>query len=287
MRAMMTVAAPSDPAPDLAGTPFLKMHGLGNDFLVLDRRNHPVALTPAVVRALGDRHRGVGFDQLITLDQATSGAHAAMGVWNADGNTVGMCGNAARCLVRLLLEETGSERVTLDVNGRRVAGWTEGEAYAVDMGVPRLAWQDIPLAKALDTLHLPISEGPLGDPVATSLGNPHMTFAVADAKAVDLESLGSSLTHQPLYPEGANVGIAQVLAPDRLRVRVYERGAGITLACGSGACAALVAMVRRGLCDRAATLELDGGSLRVSWPADDASVVMAGPAVLSFKGVLA
>ena len=266
---------------------FAKMHGAGNDFVVFDERARPLGLTPGQVRALADRRRGIGCDQLIRIEPTGPGADAFMRIQNPDGSEAGACGNATRCVAVLLAAESGRTRLTI----RTVAGDLTAEILAadrarVDMGPARLGWQEIPLARAIDTLHLPLALGPLADPAAASMGNPHATFFVSDLAAVPIAELGPRLEHDPLFPERANIGIAPVLAPDRIRLRVWERGAGLTLACGSGACAALVNAHRRGLTGRAATLELDGGVLEIAWR-EDGHVLMTGPVATAFTGSVA
>ncbi|HLG90120.1 MAG TPA: diaminopimelate epimerase [Alphaproteobacteria bacterium] len=263
--------------------PFRKMHGLGNDFIVLDARVRPIALTPADVVALADRRTGVGADTIAVIEPARDReADLFVRFHNCDGGEIGTCGNATRCIAMLLFAETGRDRVRIATADGVLEAWRSGGQIAVDMGRPRLDWRDLPLAEPVDTLHLPIS-GPLADPVGVSMGNPHAVFFVPDAEAVDLPELGPAIEHAPLFPERVNVEVATVEAPDRIRMRVWERGAGITLACGSGACATLVAAVRRGLSARKATLVLDGGDLAVEWRDDD-RVIMTGPAATSFIG---
>ena len=264
---------------------FVKMHGLGNDFVVLDRRHDPVALDPAAVRAVADRHTGIGCDQLIVIEPPRDpAAQAFMRIRNADGSEAEACGNASRCVARLIAAETGETRVRLQtVAGLLDAEMTGDGQVAVDMGPARIGWRDIPLTREMDTLAVDLEAGPLCRPVCTSIGNPHATFFVADADAVDLAAFGPGLEHDALFPERANIGVAAVQSPERIRLRVWERGAGITRACGSGACAALVAAHRRGLTGRHATVALDGGELDIAWRADG-HVVMTGPATLAFEG---
>jgi diaminopimelate epimerase len=271
----------------MRGIPFLKLHGLGNDFVVLDGRAIPIALDARQAAAIAARHTGIGCDQLIVIEKPCDKAAAAfLRIRNADGGEVAACGNAARCIGDLLMREAGSDRVMLET----VAGLVEARAagknrVAVDMGKPRLTWREIPLARDCDTLHLPLALGPLKDPVATSMGNPHATFFVADIAAVDIATLGPRLEHDPLFPERANIGVAQILSPDTIRLRVWERGAGLTPACGTGACAALVAAQRRGLTGRKAEILADGGALAIEWRDDD-HVLMTGPVAVSFSGVI-
>lgn len=263
------------------GVSFMKMHGLGNDFVVLDARVHPVDLTPDLVRALGDRHRGVGFDQLATINPGTDGADAHLVFYNADGSTSAACGNATRCIARHLMTESGVGDVTLTTD--RGVLYTQDKGHgltAVNMGHPQLDWQDIPLAEKMDTLELPID----GAPTATGMGNPHCTFFVKDAEAVDLEARGAEMEHHPLYPERTNVQFASVIGPDHLRMRVWERGVGVTLASGSSSCATAVAAARRGLTGRSVILDLDGGQIDIDWRDD--GVWMTGPTAHVFTGTL-
>lgn len=270
------------------GTPFLKMHGAGNDFVVFDERAAPLGLTPARAAAIANRRTGVGCDQFIVIEPPPPGstADAFMRIRNPDGSEAGACGNATRCVVSLLAAETGRREITLQtISGLLPSRLLPDGRVEVDMGPARLAWQDVPLAHEADTLHLPLSLGPVADPAACSMGNPHATFFVPDVMALPIESLGPALETAPLFPQKANIGFAQVLSPDRIRLRVWERAAGLTLACGSGACATIVNAARRGLTNRRATLELDGGTLEMEWRADG-HVLMAGPVATSFRGTI-
>ncbi len=269
------------------GRPFLKMHGLGNDFVVLDARARPLTLTPERIRAVADRRTGVGCDQLVVISPPRGPTSDAwMGIFNADGSEVGACGNATRCVAWVLMRESGRSKVVLETKAGLLDAEARGPALvAVDMGRAGLDWRDIPVAEPVDTLHLGIASGPLCDPVGVSMGNPHAVFFVKDAEAVDLAALGPGLEHHPLFPERANIEVAQILSPGRIRMRVWERGAGITMACGTGACATLVAAVRRNLCGRQAEVVLDGGILAIEWLPDD-HVLMTGPVALAFAGAL-
>jgi len=266
----------------MGALPFRKMHGLGNDFVVLDARARAIALTPDRARALADRKQGIGCDQLISLEPSTR-ADAFMRIHNADGGEVEACGNATRCIARLLMAESGRDRAVVET----VVGLLDCRAapngqVAVDMGPARLDWRDIPLAKAMDTLHLDLE----GNPVGVNVGNPHAVYFVADAQAVDVAALGPTIEHHPLFPERTNVEFATVLSPSRIRMRVWERGVGITRACGTGTCAAVVATARRGLTGRTATVELDGdGRMDIEW-LPDGRVLMTGPVATSFEGTL-
>jgi diaminopimelate epimerase len=267
-------------------TPFLKMHGCGNDFVVFDERAGALGLTPARAAAIADRRTGVGCDQFIVIEPPPPGsnADAFMRIRNPDGQEAGACGNATRCVARLLHEQTGLRHQTIET----IAGLLPAEVLAdsrvrVDMGPARLEWRDVPLAGPMDTLHVDLALGPVSDPAACSMGNPHATFFVPDVAAIDVAALGPALEHAALFPDRANVGFAQILAPDRIRVRIWERTAGLTLACGSGACATLVNAARRGLTGRHATVVVDGGELDIAWRADG-HVLMTGPTTLAYKG---
>jgi diaminopimelate epimerase len=265
--------------------PFIKMHGLGNDFVVVDARRSPVTLSAAAARAIADRRLGVGCDQLIVLEAPRQdGTQAYMKIRNADGGESAACGNATRCIGALLMGETGEAIARIGTDAGILTAEGAGTAVTVDFGAPRLGWREVPLAKECDTLHAPISEGPLSDPACCSMGNPHGTFFVPDVEAVDIALHGPKLEHHPMFPERANIGFAQILAPDRIRLRVWERGAGITLACGTGACGALVNAHRRGLAARKATMILDGGSLTVEWRESDNHVRMTGPVAIAYRG---
>jgi len=267
--------------------PFIKMHGLGNDFVVLDARTQPIAIDDKAARAIADRRRGVGCDQVIVLEPPrNASAHIFMRIRNADGGEVEACGNAARCIGDLVMQEKQSTRAVIETAAGLL--WAEargGDRVSIDIGEARLSWREIPLAVECDTLHVPLALGPLADPVATGMGNPHVTFFVAEAEAIDLAQLGPILEHDPIFPERANIGVAQILSGTEIRLRVWERGAGITSACGTGACAALVAAHRRGLTGREAELVLDGGILQIAWR-EDGHVMMTGPAAVSFTGFL-
>ena len=263
---------------------FRKMHGLGNDFVVLDGRAAPLGLTSAQIVALADRRRGIGCDQLIILEPPPPGADVFMRIHNPDGSEAGACGNATRCIASLIAAETGKAQVVV----RTISGDLLSEAmpegfWRVDMGPARLGWQDVPLARQADTLHLPITCGPVADPAACSMGNPHATFFVPDLDALPINDIGPRLEHDPIFPARANIGFVQVISPDHLRLVVWERGAGLTLACGSGACAAMVNAHRRGLTGRSARISMPGGDLLMEWRADG-HVLMTGPVATAFTG---
>ena len=262
------------------GLPFLKMHGAGNDFVVIDRRETSAPVTAALARALADRHRGVGFDQLAIVTAGTD-ADLDLVFFNADGSIAGACGNATRCIARHEMERTGVADLTLRTERRLLRAVDAGDGLtSVNMGQPQLNWDEIPLARATDTLELPIE----GAPTATGMGNPHCTFFVEDAEAVDLETRGAEIEHHPLFPERTNVQFASLIAPDHLRMRVWERGVGVTLASGSSSCATGVAAARRGLAGRKVTIDLDGGRIWIDWRAD--GVWMTGPTMHVFSGHL-
>ena len=262
-------------------TPFRKMHGAGNDFVILDAREAELPITPQGARWLADRNRGVGADQIIRLEPSAD-ADVFMRILNPDGSEAQACGNATRCVASILFEETARDAASIRTLGgllpvrRTAAGLIEA-----DMGMARLGWAEVPLAYATDTLHLPLE----GDPAACSMGNPHATFFVDDVRRVDVATLGPRMEVDTLFPERANIGFAQILAEDAIRLVMWERGAGMTLACGSGACATLVNAHRRGLTARKATVELPGGALIITWR-PDGHVLMEGPTAFSFSGEL-
>ncbi|MHA1108521.1 MAG: diaminopimelate epimerase [Alphaproteobacteria bacterium] len=273
----------------MTDVPFTKMHGLGNDFVVIDARDRLIALKPATVRAIAARHTGVGCDQLIVMEPAADGTavDVFMRIYNADGGEVDACGNATRCVAKLLIGSHGQGSVRIATGGGvLVAEHAAGDAVSVDMGPPGLGWRDIPLASKADTLHLEITSGPLSDPAAVGMGNPHCVFFVDDLDAIPMEALGPELEHHDLFPERANIGVAQIIDDMTLCLRVWERGVGLTLACGTGACAAAVSAHRRGLTGRRVGVQVDGGTLAIEWRADD-HVIMTGPAAVSFTGALA
>ena len=270
---------------------FIKMHGLGNDFVVVDARRWPLALDAEVARRVADRRTGIGCDQFIMVEDSDS-ADVFMRIRNSDGGEVEACGNGARCVAALVMDEKARDSITIQtLAGILTAERAAGGAVSVAMGVPGLGWREVPLAEEMDTLHLDLAIGPasapvLADPVALSMGNPHAVFFVDDVDAIDIATVGPMLEQHPLFPERANIGIAQVIAADRLRLRVWERGAGLTQACGSGACAAGVAAMRRGLVERTVGIEVDGGRLVIEWRESDGQVVLTGPVATSFSGVL-
>jgi diaminopimelate epimerase len=258
---------------------FVKMHGCGNDFVILDERAGSFGVTPARAAFLANRRIGIGCDQVIAI-QPVSGADAFMRIWNPDGSEAGACGNATRCVADILMRGAGTNAVTIrTVSGDLPATRGKDGLITVDMGPPRLDWADIPLAEPADTLRLDLP----GEPAAAGMGNPHATFFVPDLDAVRIAAIGPRLEHDPMFPQRANIGFAQILDPETIRLKVWERGAGLTLACGSGACAALVNAHRRGLTLRRARVVLDGGALTIEWGGDN-HVLMTGPAVTAFRG---
>ncbi|WP_238366279.1 diaminopimelate epimerase [Mesobacterium pallidum] len=266
---------------DHQNLPFMKMHGLGNDFVVLDARARPVTVSPALALALADRHMGVGFDQLAVIEPPRGNGDAHLVFLNADGSASAACGNATRCIARHLMDETGRDALVLTTDRGTLLARDAGHGLtSVNMGAPQLTWDEIPLAREMDTLELPIE----GAPTATGMGNPHCTFFVDDVSAIDLATRGPLVEHDPLYPQRTNVQFAQVIGPDHLRMRVWERGTGITLASGSSSCATAVAAARRGLSGRTVTIELDGGTIHIDWRED--GVWMTGPTAHVFDGVL-
>jgi len=258
--------------------PFIKMHGLGNDFVVLDARTGGVpAVDTRLAAALADRHRGIGCDQLILIEPSAT-ADLRMRIFNADGSEVEACGNATRAVGLLHGKPARIETLAGVLEAR-----PDGAGIAVDMGRPRFGWDEIPLAWAMDTLHLPVGWEDLADPVAVNVGNPHVIFFVADCAAVDLARLGPLIETDPLFPERVNVNVATIESRSAIRLRVWERGAGLTLACGTGACATAIGAMRRGLVERTVTVTLPGGALTITWTDED-RILMSGPATEAFRG---
>jgi diaminopimelate epimerase len=255
-------------------TRFHKMQGLGNDFVILDAREGAVAMDGARARAIADRRTGVGCDQLILLEPSEV-ADVRMRIWNSDGGEVEACGNAARCVALL---EGGT--ATIETKG----GIVSGHAGTIDMGAPRFGWEEIPLAYAMDTAAMPVGWEDLQEPFAVNVGNPHIVFFVGDADAVDLARLGPVIERDPLFPERVNVNVAS-FEGDAIRLRVWERGTGLTQACGTGACAAGVAAIRQRLLASPVEVRLPGGALGIEWE-PGGTIRMSGPATHVFTGEL-
>jgi diaminopimelate epimerase len=273
-------------------TPFRKMNGLGNDFVVLDARSRALPLSPDAARAIADRKQGVGCDQLIALEPSNK-ADLFMRIYNADGGEVGACGNAARCVAALVAAERGQRQVSIETEaGVLGATLNEDGSVSIDMGAPRFAWNEIPLSEPFhDTRRIELQIGPIDDPVLHSpsvvnVGNPHCLFFVEDAEAHDLARFGPMLEHHPLFPERANISLVEVLGPDAIKLRTWERGAGLTRACGTAACAAAVAAARRELTGRKVRVTLPGGDLFIEWREMDGHILMTGPYALDYEGTL-
>ncbi len=267
---------------------FIKMHGLGNDFVIIDGRKDNFLPDKAFCLALADRHRGVGYDQLIVLAEPKNAkSNLYMHIYNCDGSLAGACGNATRCVARVYFEETGHMHGIIETT----AGFLEitkqdNDIYTADMGPARLDWKSIPLAEEMDTTQVALGVDEIGSACCVNIGNPHAVIFVSDITAIDLQAIGPKLEHHPLFPERCNIEFAEIIDPSHIRMRVWERGTGITQACGSGACATLVAAVRRGLCQRKATIHLDGGNLEIYWREEDNHVILSGTASKSFDGQL-
>ncbi len=267
---------------------FDKMHGLGNDFVVLDRQQQDFALPVSALTWIADRQRGIGCDQVIVIDPPDNSAAAVfMRIYNRDGTEAEACGNGTRCIAAKMMAETGASQLTIQsIAGLLHAGKAENGQVQVDMGPARLAWQEIPLADAIDTLHVPLAVAGFSfDAVCTNMGNPHATLFFNDLGAVDLPGLGPLLEKLPIFPQGANVGFVQIVDRSRMIFRVWERGSGATLACGSAACGAVVGAIRRGLTEQRVTVELQYGELIIEWR-EDGHVLMNGPVAHSFSGVI-
>ena len=257
--------------------PFMKMHGLGNDFVVIDAREGEVVLSKKIISGIADRHFGVGFDQLAVISKGEFDAHLTF--YNADGSESLACGNATRCIARYLMDETSKENLILTTMHGQIPAVDLGNGVtSVNMGKPELEWNKVPLSENIPTLELPIE----GSPTATGMGNPHCTFFVEDAEKINLEEMGPKFENHPLFPERTNVQFASIIARDQIRMRVWERGAGVTLASGSSSCATAVAANRKGLTEKKVQIELDGGILSVDWRED--GVWMTGPTMQVFTG---
>jgi diaminopimelate epimerase len=277
----------------MAGVPYLKMNGLGNDFVVVDARADGRRFTPDAVRAITDRVKGVGADQFIVMEQPrTSGVDVFMRIYNQDGGEIDACGNASRCIAALVAEEAGRQGVTLETNAGLLNATVAGDTVTVDMGVPKFDWDQIPLAEEFaNTTGIELQIGPIDAPIlhtpsVVNVGNPHAIFWVGDVDAYDLGRFGPLLENHPIFPERANISLAQVLGPDRIKVRVWERGVGLTRACGTAACAVAVAAARKGLTERRVTIELPGGPLELDWRSSDDHILMSGPWMLDGRGLL-
>lgn len=266
---------------------FIKMHGLGNDFAIFDGRDGKFQLSRDQIRLLADRRRGIGCDQLIVLE-APKDARASvfMRIYNIDGSEAEACGNATRCVARLIMAEGVKSETTIQTVAGLLATWDRGEVgVTVDMGEIKTRWDQIPLARAVDTLQVPLGSE-FGNPVAVNIGNPHAVFFVDNADAIDLATVGPALETHPMFPAKVNVEFAHVIAPDKIRIRVWERGSGITQACGSAACAAVAAGVLRGLSQRNATVVLDGGELGFIWRPEDDHMLMTGGTTEVYRGTI-
>ncbi|MEH6546273.1 MAG: diaminopimelate epimerase [Sneathiella sp.] len=266
--------------------PFIKMHGLGNDFVIIDGRENLPDLSVTALQAIADRHRGVGYDQLIVLEPSMAGADVFMRIYNADGSESEACGNATRCAVNMMMDETSKDAVVVETLAGLLAGTKDSTGViVVDMGKPSLEWQKIPLSHAQDPSHIELTAGPLSDPVGVNMGNPHAVFFVDDAEQIDLEKWGPILETDPVFPERANISVASKMPNGDIRLRVWERGVGITLACGSAACATIVAANIRGLSGPSSRLHLNGGPLDMRI-GESGNIFMGGAIATSFSGHL-
>jgi diaminopimelate epimerase len=272
----------------LAGMPFWKMNGLGNDFVVLDGRAAPLEVTRDQVRLIADRRAGIGCDQLIVMAPSQA-ADIRMRIWNRDGEEVESCGNASRCVADLVLGETRRRAMTIETLGGLLQCSRDGSGMiTIDMGSPRFRWDEIPLSEPFpDTRAIELEAGPLlGSPSAVNVGNPHCLFFVDDLDSIDLAAVGPVLERHPLFPERANISLVRVISPEHIALKVWERGAGLTRACGTAACAGAVAAARNELTGRQVTATLPGGDLAIDWRADDDHILMRGPVAYEWRGVV-
>ncbi len=269
------------------------MNGLGNSICVLDAREESMPLTPEIVAALADPKKGIGFDQMMVLERAKNPlADIYTQIWNADGTKVGACGNGTRCVAWYLMRETEQDHIVIETDAGLLGASRAGEnTISVDMGEPHLEWDQIPMSERMDTMRIELQVGPIEDPImhgpgCVSMGNPHVVFFVQDAEVAPVAQVGPMIEHHPLFPEGVNVGFAEIVSREHIRLRVWERGAGLTKACGTGACAALVAAVRRRLTERVARVQVDGGDMTIEWRASDNHVIMTGPIEIEAEGTI-
>jgi len=272
--------------------PFRKMNGLGNDFVVLDRRTRDFVMDEAKARAIADRSKGIGCDQLIVLDKSDV-ADVKMRIWNNGGGEVESCGNASRCIADLLFEEKGTTTATIDTTGGFLVARKAGpKMVSIDMGKPKFGWQDIPLSEPFhDTRHIELQVGPIDAPLIHSpsvvnVGNPHCIFWVKDLDVVDLGKVGPMLEHHLLFPEGANISLARVVSKEHVFLKVWERAAGLTRACGTAACAVMAAGFRNGMINRKCKVTLPGGDLFLEQREVDDHLIMTGPVAYDFEGTI-
>ena len=266
---------------------FIKMHGLGNDFVIVESAVPGPIFSEQQARQIADRRWGVGCDQLITLEPTkTAGADIFMRIQNTDGSEAEACGNATRCVARLMMDRSGEDRLVIETLRGLLDCWiADSGQISVAMGAPLFEWRDIPLVREHDSLHLPIECQGLSDPVGLSVGNPHCVFFVKNAESIEFQLIGAEIENHPLFPNRTNVQFVDVKDRSTIRQRVWERGVGVTEASGSGACAGALASMRRGLTDRCVDVHLDGGILNIAWR-DDNQVVMTGPTAHAFTGRL-
>ncbi len=272
---------------------FAKMNGLGNEIAVLDARERPLTLNASAVEALATPEKGIGFDQLmVLLPPRNPLADVYTEIWNADGSKVAACGNGSRCVAWYVMREMNRENLVIETEAGLLGAVSVGpNMISVDMGAPVFEWELIPMSERMDTMRIELQVGPIDDPIlhgpgVVNMGNPHCVFFVQDAELAPVEAVGPMIEYHPLFPERTNVGFAEIVARDHIRLRVWERGAGLTKACGTGACAALVAAVRRRLCDRSANVQVDGGMLQIEWRESDNHVIMTGAVALESEGNL-
>ena len=266
---------------------FAKMHGLGNDFVILDWRNDPDRRVPAAAaQRLADRRLGIGCDQILVI-RPSQEADIRMDILNQDGSPSGACGNGTRCVADLVMAETGADRISIVTDGGMLSAWRAADdQISVDMGPVFTGWQDVPLAESMDTLHVPLGVAGLPDAVCHALGNPHAVVFVEDAEGLDLARLGPQVEQSSLFPDRVNLSVLSRRDDSSFRMRVWERGVGITMACGSGACASGVAIARRGLGGDVNKIVMDGGAVTIAWQRDNGHVVITGPVAYVASGYL-
>ena len=258
---------------------FIKMHGLGNDFIIFDGRQESISLNKSIIEALADRHKGIGCDQIARIGESQS-CYATLEFWNSDGSKSDTCGNATRCIGDILFKETDAKHLTLETGERKIECRRDGKTTSVNMGSPLTEWHEIPLSKKVNTIALDLD----GSPTATSMGNPHCTFFVDDINFMNIETLGSKIQRCGLFPQGTNVQMAKIIDRNTVKAKIWERGSGVTLSSGSSSCAIVAAGVRRGLLDKMVDIESDGGKLNVNWNQD--GIWIKGSTSVVFQGAV-
>jgi len=269
---------------NLDGIPFKKMHGLGNDFVVIDSRYKEIEPSNLQIKKISDRRTGIGFDQLLIIKESKHN-DAFMSVYNANGSVVETCGNGARCIAKIIMNESKKEKVVIDTLAGPITAWENSNGLiSADMGKPSMDWRDIPLSHEISTINLDLRIKNLPPGIAINIGNPHIVFLVKNLKALKIDKIAPQIEHHNIFPENTNVEFVEYINKNHIKMRVWERGVGITQACGTGACAAAVASIIKNLTERSLTVSLDGGDLQIEW-LENNNIILSGPAHDSFNGI--